>query len=182
MKRLFAAAWLATTIVLPAEATLVTRSFSFTASDFEPGAPTDPVTATVTLTGDDTGASDGIVGSFAMTLNSIAYTTAEFVTAVGNLVIGSDCNAISCTVTADVDGFTFKIDDWASATPVATNFFYSDPSTLKLYFASTVTASVVDAAPVPAPSGLALGAALLGGLALVARRRRDRLTPAGGAR
>lgn len=182
MRRLFAAAWLATTAVLPAEAALVTRSFSFTASDFGPGAPTDPVTATVTLTGDDTGASSGIAGSFAMTLNSITYATAEFVTGVGNLVVGSDCSGFFCSVVADVDGFSFKIDDWASATPIATNFFYSDPSTLTLYFATSVAASLVDAAPVPTPSALALSATLLGGLVLVARHRRVRLIPAAAAR
>lgn len=167
-----ALALLALLAAAPANATVITRTFDFTASGFPSGAPFNAVTGSVTVTWDDAvtivaGQTTGI------TLNSM---TPSITSAISwSYIQSTDSLSIGGTASG-VFGLTGGTNDWflwishpSTATPAFTQFLYTTtitPSAALSASTGTVTLGTVEA---PEPMTLALFLPALAALGLTRR-------------
>jgi hypothetical protein len=151
-----------------AEAAPVTQSLSFTASGFGAGAPTDPVTGSLTFTYDP--AVPNVlraVDSLSMIIGGTTYVAADVV-AASNAVVGNDCVPGRCSISDATPGFAMAFRDWATPQIALFGFSYS-VGTGQVFLARQFSTSLQPTA-VPAHLPLAMTGLLVLGIGALGRR------------
>jgi hypothetical protein len=153
-----------------ANAAVVTKSYSITATNFENGAPTDPVTGIFTFTFDNA-APITLPSPAGLTLTgfNVPYTGPalfSFTKGSDMLIVGNNIGLGSFTVSPATPGFGFAMLG-VSSTPTISNFTYSANG--KLWHSSNVTVAAV--AGVPEPATWALMMLGFGGVGYAMRRK-----------
>jgi hypothetical protein len=159
-----------------ANAAVVTKSYSITATKFEAGAPEDPVTGIFTFTYDNA-APITMPSPVGLTVTgfNVPYTGPalfSFTRGSDLLIVGNNIGLGSYTVSPGTPGFGFSMLG-VSSIPTISNFTYSSGG--KLWHSSDVTVSAV--AGVPEPATWALMMLGFGGVGYAMRRK-----PKGGTR
>jgi hypothetical protein len=149
----------------PAFAIQVT--LSFTATGFNAGAPTDPVTGSFTYDAPSITSDPTSLTAVNLTIGGHAYTLAEVGTAASG-AIGGVVNGVN-TIAVGTDDFFL---DWNPASSAPVFFAYSISSNSKKDFeGQNFTQFSVTAAAVPEPSTWAMMALGFAGLGLVGYRK-----------
>ena len=110
-------------------AATITRLYTFSASGFEAGAPTDPVTGSVTVTFDPLVSNANLpVDAIVLTIGTHTYTPAEvgaeYTAGLDELLVGGLLNGISA-VSAGTDDFFVALTQASTLTPGFGFFVYS---------------------------------------------------------
>jgi hypothetical protein len=164
------AAALATITTTQANAAVVTKSYSITATNFESGAPTDPVTGIFTFTFDN--AAPITLPSLAgLTLTGFNVPYAgpalfSFTKGSDMLIVGNNIGLGSFSVSPATPGFGFAMLG-VSSTPTISNLTYSAGG--KLWHSSNVAVAEVSAVPEPATWALMMVG--FGGMGYAMRRK-----------
>jgi hypothetical protein len=170
---LFIAAVSAAALAAPlsqANAAIVTKTYSITATNFESGAPTDPVTGMFTFTFDNAApitlpSPAGLsVSGFNVAYNGPALFS--FTKGSDMLIVGNNIGLGSFSVSPATPGFGFAMLG-VSSTPTISNFTYSAGG--KLWHSSNVAITEVPAVPEPATWAMLLMG--FGGMGFAMRRR-----------
>ena len=154
----------------PANAAVVTKSYSITAKNFEAGAPIDLVTGIFTFTFDNAApiTPPSAAGLTVTGFNVPFAGPALFSFTKGSdlLTVGNNIGFGSYTVSPATPGFGFAMLG-ISSTPTISNLTYSADG--KLWHSSNVTVAAV--APVPEPAIWALMMLGFGGMGYAMRRK-----------
>lgn len=153
-----------------ANAAVVTKSYSITATNFEPGAPSDPVTGIFTFTFDNAApiTLPSPVG-LSVTGFNVSYSGPalfSFTKGSDMLIVGNNIGLGSFSVSPTTPGFGFAMLGVSSA-PSISSLTYSANG--KLWHSSNVTVAAVQAVPEPATWALIIIG--FGGMGYVVRRK-----------
>ena len=163
------AAALATPIT-QANAAVVTKTYSITATKFEAGAPTDPVTGIFTFTFDNAAfITPPSPNGLTVTGFNVPYAGPalfSFTKGSDMLIVGNNIGLGSYTVGPATPGFGFAMLG-ISSTPTISNLTYSANG--KLWHSSNV--AVAEVAAVPEPATWALMMLGFGGVGYAVRRK-----------
>jgi hypothetical protein len=153
-----------------ANAAVVTKSYSITATNFESGAPTDPVTGIFTFTFDNA-APITLPSPAGLTLTGFNVPYAgpalfSFTRGSDMLIVGNNIGLGSFSVSPATPGFGFAMLG-VSSTPTISNLTYSAGG--KLWHSSNVAVAEVSAVPEPATWALMMVG--FGGMGYAMRRK-----------